>query len=319
MRVEADPEVIVREVGMRDGLQSIGVFMATEQKIAWLRAEYSAGIRAMEITSLVPPKLLPQFTDAEAVVEEAKGLAGLVGVVLVPNLRGAQRALDLRVDKIDFVMSASESHNLANVRRSTEESLADFVRIVKLFASAGDQRPAICAGLSTAFGCTIEGAVPESRVRELANRLVGLGADEIVLADTVGYGNPAAIARVFRSVSSDVRPVRLGGHFHDTRGLGLANVLAAYENGASFFDSSLGGFGGCPYAPGATGNIATEDLVYMLESMGLRTGVDLEKLLQVRQQIEKVLPSGIFHGAVAIAGIPRNYPQPAYMPSRNSL
>jgi hydroxymethylglutaryl-CoA lyase len=280
--------------------------LPTETKIAWLDAEYAAGVREIEVSSFVPPKLLPQLADAEAVIRHAQTLPGLNVSALIPNSRGAERGMALGVPEMNYVLSVSNGHNLSNVRRSTEESIEDFRRVVQL-CHAGDKPAKINCGLATAFGCTIEGDVDEDRVRRIANEVAEAGADGILLADTVGYGNPAAIGRVFRKVIADVAPLPVGAHFHDTRGLGLANVLAAFEAGCSQFDASLGGLGGCPYAPGATGNIVLEDTVFMFESMGCDTGIDLDKIEAVRQILRAVLPSVALYGAIAKAGLPRNF------------
>jgi len=298
----------VREVGLRDGLQSLAEIMPTEQKIAWLEAEHAAGAREIEVSSFVPPKLLPQLADAEAVVRHAMSLPGLTVSALIPNLKGAERGLALGVHEMNFVLSVSEGHNRSNVRRTTAESIEDFRRVVALCHAAPEgRRPRIACGLATAFGCTIEGAVDEDRVRRIAVEVAEAGADAIALADTVGYGQPAAVDRVFRRVIADVAPLPVSGHFHDTRGLGLANVLAALNAGARAFDASLGGLGGCPYAPGATGNIITEDLVFMLEAMGFETGIDLERLLAVRELVVRALLNAPLHGAIAKAGLPKNF------------
>jgi len=298
----------VREVGLRDGLQSIAEILPIEQKIAWLDAEHAAGVREIEVSSFVPPKLLPQLADAEAVVRHALSLPGLTVSALIPNLRGAQRGLALGVHEMNFVLSVSEGHNRANVRRTTAESIEDFRRVLALCHTAPpDRRPRVACGLATAFGCTIEGAVDEDRVRRIAVEAAEAGADAILLADTVGYGQTAAVERVFRRVIADVAPLPVAGHFHNTRGLGLANVLAALNAGARAFDASLGGLGGCPYAPGATGNIVTEDLAFMLEAMGFDTGVDIERLLEVRQLVARALPDVPQHGAIAKAGLPKNF------------
>jgi hydroxymethylglutaryl-CoA lyase len=298
----------VREVGLRDGLQSLAEIMPTEQKIAWLEAEHAAGVREVEVSSFVPPKLLPQLADAEVVVRHALSLPGLTVSALIPNLKGAERGLALGVPEMNFVLSVSEGHNRSNVRRSTAESIEDFRRVVALCHAVPEgRRPRVAGGLATAFGCTIEGAVDEERVRRIAVEVAEAGADAIILADTVGYGQPAAVERVFRRVIADAAPLPVSGHFHDTRGLGLANVLAALDAGARAFDASLGGLGGCPYAPGATGNIVTEDLVFMLEAMGFETGIDLERLLAVRELVARVLPNVAMHGAIAKAGLPKNF------------
>ena len=298
----------VREVGLRDGLQSIAEILPIEQKIAWLDAEHAAGVREIEVSSFVPPKLLPQLADAEAVVRHALSLPGLTVSALIPNLRGAQRGLALGVHEMNFVLSVSEGHNRANVRRTTAESIEDFRRVLALCHTAPpDRRPRVACGLATAFGCTIEGAVDEDRVRDIAVEVAEAGADAIILADTVGYGQPAAVERVFRRVIADVAPLPVAGHFHDTRGLGLANVLAALNAGARAFDASLGGLGGCPYAPGATGNIVTEDLAFMLEAMGFDTGIDIERLIKVRELVARALPDVPQHGSIAKAGLPKNF------------
>lgn len=264
----------VREVGPRDGIQMVGSILSSERKLAWCRGAVAAGIREIEVTSFVPAKVIPQFADAEEVARGALVIPGLRPSVLVPNLKGAERAFALGVPMVNYVLSASEAHNQANVRRSTEESILDFERIV----AARDQRPGmrigLGAGIATAFGCTISGAVSEARVVEIAVRLAKMGADEIIVADTVGYGDPGQVRRLMGAVIAAVRPLPVACHFHDTRGLGLANVTAALEAGVRAFDASLAGLGGCPFAPGASGNLATEDLLYMLDGLGVTTGVD---------------------------------------------
>ena len=298
----------VREVGLRDGLQSIAEILPTEQKIAWLDAEHAAGVSEIEVSSFVPPKLLPQLADAEAVVRYAMSLPGLTVSTLIPNLRGAERGLALGVHEMNFVLSVSEGHNRANVHRTTAESIEDFRRVVALCHTAPtERRPRVACGLATAFGCTIEGTIDEDRVRDVALEVAAAGADAIILADTVGYGQPSAVERVFRRVIADVAPLPVTGHFHDTRGLGLANVLAALNAGARAFDASLGGLGGCPYAPGATGNIVTEDLAFMLEAMGFQTGIEIEQLIAVRELVARALPNVVQHGAIAKAGLPKNF------------
>jgi hydroxymethylglutaryl-CoA lyase len=299
-------KIILREVGMRDGLQSIAEIMPTETKIAWLDAEYAAGVRHIEVGSFVPPKLLPQLADAEAVIGYAMTLPGLHVSALIPNSRGAERGIALGVPEMNYVLSVSNGHNLSNVRRPTEDSIEDFRRVVQLCRASGKQVKVNC-GLATAFGCTIEGDVDEDRVRRIAGEIAAAGADGIILADTVGYGQPAAIERVFRKVIADVAPLPVAAHFHDTRGLGIANVLAAYHAGCREFDASLGGLGGCPYAPGATGNIVMEDTAFLFESMGCETGIDLDRLVEVRAIVAKALPQVMLYGAIAKAGLPRNF------------
>ncbi len=304
-------DVIVREVGMRDGLQSIPDIMPTEAKKAWCTAEAAAGMPEIEVTSFVPPKLLPQLADAGEIVAHALTIPGLTVAALIPNLKGAERGVATGVHKLNYVMSVSEGHNLSNVRRTCAQSLEDFARAVDVCRAAGAMRPKIVGCLATAFGCTIEGAVDEARVRRFAAAYVEAGADEIVVADTVGYGNPAAVGRVFKSVIAEVGKLPVAAHFHDTRGLGLANVHAALEAGVRAFDASLGGFGGCPYAPGATGNIVMEDLVFLLEAMGLKTGVDLDKLVKVREILKTNLPTLQLYGNMAKAGLPKNFARAA--------
>jgi len=212
------------------------------------------------------------------------------------------------VHEMNFVLSVSEGHNRANVHRTTAESIEDFRRVVALCHTAPtERRPRVACGLATAFGCTIEGTIDEDRVRDVALEVAAAGADAIILADTVGYGQPSAVERVFRRVIADVAPLPVTGHFHDTRGLGLANVLAALNAGARAFDASLGGLGGCPYAPGATGNIVTEDLAFMLEAMGFQTGIEIEQLIAVRELVARALPNVVQHGAIAKAGLPKNF------------
>jgi len=233
-------------------------------------------------------------------------LPGLNVSALIPNSRGAERGLALGVPEMNYVLSVSNGHNLSNVRRPTADSIEDFRRVVQLCRDGGKQVKVNC-GLATAFGCTIEGDVDEDRVRRIANEIAEAGADGIILADTVGYGQPAAIERVFRKVIADVAPLPVAAHFHDTRGLGLANVLAAYHAGCREFDASLGGLGGCPYAPGATGNIVMEDTAFLFESMGCDTGIDLDRLVEVRAIVHQALPEIMLYGAIAKAGLPRNF------------
>ena len=301
-------DVFLREVGLRDGLQIHSTFMPTEQKLAWIRAEAAAGMPEIEVTSYVPARVIPQFADAEAVTVQALGTPGLTVAALVPNLRGAERGMELGVHKLNFVMSVSRTHNLKNVRREREESMADFSRIVERIREQPEgHRPIICGGLSTALGCSYEGRISVDDVVRYAVALAEAGADEIVVADTVGYADPTLVRTVFKRVMAEVGNLPVGAHFHDTRGTGLANVAAALECGIRRFDSSLGGLGGCPFAPGASGNIVTEDLCFMLDSMGLSTGIDLERLLAVREIAASYLGSDSLSGALARAGLPRHY------------
>jgi hydroxymethylglutaryl-CoA lyase len=301
-------DVIVREVGPRDGLQIVKTFFPTAAKREWISAEAAAGVAEIQVSSFVPVKVIPQFADSAEVVAHALGQPGLTVAALVPNLKGAQRGLEAGVHKLGYVLSASESHNLSNVRRSTAESLEDFRRIVELRDSRPEWREIrICGGISTAFGCTIEGNVAPGVVIRLAEKYVEYGADELNIADTVGYANPAQVKDMFNRLHSSVGPVQLSAHFHDTRGLGLANAYAAVEAGIRALDSSLAGMGGCPFAPGASGNVVTEDLVFMLEAMGLATGIDLDRLIEVRKIIAKALPDEPLHGAISKARVPKGF------------
>jgi len=301
-------DVTVREVGLRDGLQIHPTFMPTEKKLQWIREEAAAGVPEIEVTSYVPRSLIPQFADAEEVTTKALDVPDLVVSALIPNLRGAERGIELGVHKLNFVMSVSRTHNLKNVRREREESVADFRRIVELVrAQPPEKRPLIVGGLATALGCSYEGKVPVDDVVKYAVALAEAGADEIVVPDTVGYADPAQVREVFKAVMNAVGSLPVAAHFHDTRGLGLANVTAALECGVRSFDASLAGIGGCPFAPGATGNIVMDDLCFMLDSMGLRTGVDLERLLEVRNIVSETLPDIAMQGALARAGLPHDY------------
>jgi len=301
-------DVTVREVGLRDGLQSIPATMPSERKKEWVDREAAAGVPEIEVGSFVPPKLLPQMADSGDIVAHALGIKGLTVAALVPNLKGAERAIAAGVHKINYVMSVSESHNRSNVRRTREESAADFARIAELVRSVPpESRPKLGSGLATALGCTIEGKIAEAEVVRWAVKLAEAGADEIAVADTVGYADPASVRRVCKAVGEAVGAIPVAAHFHDTRGTGLANVLAALDVGVRRFDASLAGLGGCPYAPGATGNIVMDDLVFMLEAMGMRTGVDVEKLVEVRDIIKRTFPDVPLYGGIAKAGLPRGF------------
>jgi hydroxymethylglutaryl-CoA lyase len=255
----------------------------------------------------VHPKIVPQFADAAEVATGALLVHGLVPSALVPNLKGAERAFEAGLTRVNYVVSASDAHNRANVGRPTAESVEDFGRITALARDKGRERFHIAAGIATAFGCTIAGAVPEAQVFAMAERLIELGADEIIVADTVGYGNPPQVRRIMARVLEIAGGRPVACHFHDTRGLGLANVTAAVEVGVRAFDASLGGLGGCPFAPGASGNINSEDCAYLLESLGLDTGIDIPTLVKVRQTVEPWLPGENFTGSIARAGLPKTF------------
>ncbi|MDR5800250.1 hydroxymethylglutaryl-CoA lyase [Caballeronia sp. LZ001] len=301
-----DVAVQIREVGLRDGLQMVRTILGAAQKLEWCARMVDAGVTDIEVTSFVPPKIVPQFADAVEVATGALAIDGLHAAALVPNLKGAQRAFDVGLNKVHYVLSASNEHNLKNVRRSTAESVEDFVRIAAARDELG-RRVVLGAGVATAFGCTIAGEVDEGIVLGLVETLIEAGAQEITIADTVGYANPAQVYALMRRVMELAGPLPVACHFHDTRGLGLANVMAALDAGVRAFDSSLGGLGGCPFAPNATGNINTEDTVFMLEAQGMTTGIDIDKLLAIRETIAAWLPGEPFTGAIARAGLPKTF------------
>jgi len=302
----ARPAILVSEVGPRDGLQSIKPILPLKVKQAWIAAEAAAGVREIEVGSFVNPKLLPQLADTALVVEFARRIPGLTVAVLVANRRGAAAAITARVHKITIPLSVSETHSVHNVRRNHMQMLDEVRGIAALVRELPpDQRPVLEGGLSTAFGCTLEGTVPVERVARLAAALMEAGCDEVGLADTTGYANPTQIKTVVRTVQGAVGAAAVTSlHLHNTRGLGLANVLAGLDVGISTFDSSLCGLGGCPFAPGASGNIVTEDLVFMLQAMGLDTGIDLPRLIEVRTILRAALPDEPLYGFTADAGLP---------------
>jgi hydroxymethylglutaryl-CoA lyase len=307
--VSVTTDVLVSEVGPRDGLQSIRSIMPLAAKQAWIAAEAAAGVREIEVGSFVPAKLLPQLADTAEVVAFARTIPGLTVAVLVPNLKGAEAAVAAGAHKITLPLSVSETHSLRNLRRTHAQVLEDVRGIAALIRPLpAGQRPRFEGGLSTAFGCTLEGEVPADRVVQLAEQLMAAGCDEVGLSDTTGYANPAQVKDLVQRVRAAVgAPAFAGLHLHNTRGLGLANVLAGLELGVTTFDSSLGGLGGCPFAPGASGNVVTEDLVFMLEAMGLRTGIDLPTLLEVRRILREALPGEAIYGFTPEAGLPLGF------------
>lgn len=300
-------DILVSEVGPRDGLQSIKAIMPLEAKKRWIAAEAAAGVREIEVGSFVPPSLLPQMADTPELVAFARGIAGLNVVALVPNAKGAARAAEAGVHAMSIPFSMSETHSLKNVRKDHPAMLAEIAAAAAIAKAAGVH---FAVGLSTAFGCTIEGAVPEDQVVRLAEAAVAAGAQELSLSDTTGYADPAQVRRLVRKVRAAVGADKLTTlHLHNTRGLGLANVVAGLEEGITTFDASLGGLGGCPFAPGASGNLVTEDLVLMLNAMGLKTGIDLEKLLEVRAILKEALPEEPLYGFTPDAGPMLDYKQ----------
>ncbi len=302
-------KILVSEVGPRDGLQSIRSIMPTAAKLAWIEAEAAAGVREIEVGSFVPAALLPQLADTAELVRAARAIPGLTVAVLVPNLRGAREAVAAGAHKITLPLSASETHSVRNLRKNHAQVIAEAQSIAALLRSLPtDQRPHFEGSLSTAFGCTLEGAIPDATLVRLAEALMAAGCDEVGLSDTTGYANPAAVRRLVRLVRGAVGAQALTGvHLHNTRGLGLANALAALEEGITTLDSSIGGIGGCPFAPGASGNLVTEDLCFMLAAMGVDTGIDLPTLLEVRKLVAAGVPGEELHGFTALAGLPLGF------------
>lgn len=302
------PSVLISEVGPRDGLQSVQATMPTADKLAWIDGLYNAGLREIEVCSFVPAKLLPQMADAAEVVRHALTRPGLTVMALVPNLRGAEAALAAGVHKLTIPVSASEAHSLANVRKSRVDMVAEVRNIIAL---RNERAPEVKieAGVSTAFGCTIQGVVTDDDVLWTAAELARAGADEVGLSDTTGMANPAQVRRLFNKVRAVIGDKTGAAHMHNTRGLGLANCLAAFDVGVTTFDSSQGGLGGCPYAPGASGNVVTEDLVFMFEAMGVKTGVNLEQLMAARACLHAGLPHEPLYGMTPEAGLPKGWVQ----------
>jgi hydroxymethylglutaryl-CoA lyase len=300
-------DVLITEVGMRDGLQAVKRTMATADKKKWVDALVAAGVREIEVASFVPPKLLPQMADATEITQYAAKIPGVTLIGLVPNFKGAQAALAAGVHKLTIPCSASAAHSLANVRK-TREQMVDEVRNIVALKNDIAPHVKIEAGISVAFGCTLQGVVPDDDVIWLLEQVIAAGADESGLADTTGMANPAQVRRLFKRAIATVGIAHIGAaHMHNTRGLGLANCLAAYDEGVRGFDSSMAGLGGCPHAPGASGNVVTEDLVMMFEAMGVRTGIDIEKLIAAREPLKAGLPGEPLYGMTAEAGLPMGF------------
>jgi hydroxymethylglutaryl-CoA lyase len=295
-------DIHICEVGPRDGLQNAKHLMSTEAKKAWIRALAAAGLREIEVGSFVPPKLIPAMADTAEIVRDAVTIPGVKVVALAPNLKGFQRAIEAGAHKVTFPVSASRLHSESNVRM-TPEQMVEEVRKCAQYPHPGVE---IEGAVSTAFGCTMQGVVPDEDVVRIASALAEF-CDGVALADTVGYANPAQVKRIFRKVRDAIGPRLEAAHLHNTRGLGLANALAAYEEGVRHFDSSMGGLGGCPFAPGASGNVITEDLVFMFESMGLDTGIDLERLFRARELLVQAIPEEPIYGHTPAAGLPKGF------------
>ena len=296
--------VILREVALRDGLQSIAQTIPTAQKLEWLRGAYDAGLREIEVGSFVPARLLPQLADTAELVAFARTLPGLVTSVLVPNLKGAQAALDSGADLMLLPLSASHAHSLANLRKAPDDVVAEIARIRSPRDSSGSHCM-LEVGLSTAFGCTIQGDVAEAEVLRLLQAVLDAGADRVGLADTVGYAQPLHVRQLFEKAFAVAGDRLACGHFHDTRGLGLANMFVAWESGVRRFDTCTAGIGGCPHAPGASGNISTEDAAFLFASMNVQTGLDFSALVSLRALVAQWLEGETLHGAVWRAGLPK--------------
>ncbi|MHC6225823.1 hydroxymethylglutaryl-CoA lyase [Pseudomonas sp. X10] len=298
-------EIRINEVGMRDGLQSLRSIMPTSAKLKWIDTAYEAGVRHMEVASFVPPKLLPQMADAAEVVAHALAYPDLTVTVLAPNLRGAQNALASGAQRIIVPVSVSAAHSQSNVRCTPEQMVEVLARIGELRDQAGHPVQVI-AGMSTAFGCTLQGQVPLSDLVSLTSKVLAAGCDIVSLADTTGHATPGQVEKTLQAVRAVAGEKLQSVHFHDTRGLALANSLIAVQHGIRELDASLGGIGGCPFAPGVSGNAVTEDLVFMLQGMGFRTGIDIERLLACRALVESALPDEALYGHIARVGLPRN-------------
>ena len=301
------PAISIVEVGPRDGLQILKSILPTAHKKRWIAAAASAGVREIEVCSFVPAAVVPGMADADEIVRYARTIAGLQVIALAPNVKGAAAAFAAGAHKVTMPISVSVQHNLANIRKTHAQSIDELRRVIDLRDQQPKaSRPAVEIGLSTSFGCSIAGAVPLEDVLRLAEKCLATGADHVTPADTIGIANPAQVKRVYAALYGAFGKTKIGGsHFHDTRGQGMANALAALEAGVTSFDASLAGLGGCPFAPGASGNICTEDLAWMLEEMGLSTGIDLAKLLACRDILKDGMPNEKLSGHLAEVGLAR--------------
>lgn len=300
----------IQDVATRDGFQIESAFVPTEDKIALIDQLSLTGLAKIEVTSFTSPKAIPNLRDAEEVMRGIRRVEGVEYTVLVPNVKGCERALACEVDEINLVMSASDTHGLANLRMTPEQSLEQFKAIIEVTSGTD---VFVNASLSTTFGCPFEGEVPEARVLELVERLLTIGVRGVTLCDTTGMADPGQVERLCREVSQRWPQVVFTAHFHNTRGMGLANALAALNAGIDRFDASLGGLGGCPYAPGASGNICTEDLVHMFQRMGLETGVDLDRLLEASARLPELVGHDVPSAILKAGKADRRYPKPKWM------
>jgi hydroxymethylglutaryl-CoA lyase len=301
--VYPDDRISLREVGLRDGLQLVKTFPTTAAKQRWLRDEYGAGVRHFEVGSFLPAKTFPQFADVRDIVKTIASLPGAHGVALALNERGVNEALESGVAEIATVVSATEEHSQANANRSRESAIANVKRMCDL-RDASAHKPIVNAAISMALGCSITGAVDPKEVLKLVEKCLEAGVDFVAIADTVGYSGPKQVGELTKAAVklSGAKPVCV--HLHDTRGMGIANASAALDAGARILDGSLGGLGGCPFAPGATGNVVFEDLVFLCESKGFSTGIDIEKLIGVRGILRSEMPGETLYGGLARAGLP---------------
>jgi hydroxymethylglutaryl-CoA lyase len=295
--------VILREVGLRDGLQLVKKFPSTAGKQRWVRDEYGAGVRHFEVGSFLPAKTFPQFVDVRDIIATVKALPGAHGIALVLNERGGNEALESRVGEIATVVSATEEHSQANANRSREAAIANVKRLCDL-RDASEHKPIVHAAISMALGCSIAGDVDPKEVIRLVEKCFEAGVDAVGIADTVGYAGPKAVGDLTKAAVkiAGAKPICI--HLHDTRGMGIANASAALDSGARILDGSLGGLGGCPFAPGATGNVVFEDLAFLCESKGFATGIDIEKLVAVRAILKAEMPGEHLYGGMARAGLP---------------
>jgi hydroxymethylglutaryl-CoA lyase len=298
-----DDRIILREVGLRDGLQLVKTFPSTAAKRRWIQNEYHAGVRHFEVGSFLPAKTFPQFGDVLEIVGAVAALPGAHGIALALNERGVNAALASGVAEIGSVVSATEEHSQANANRSRNEAIANIKRLCELRDNSA-HRPIVSAAISMALGCSIVGPVDPQEVIRLAEKCYEAGADVVAVADTVGYAGPKQVGELTAAVVkiAGSRPVCV--HLHDTRGMGIANASAALDAGARILDGSLGGLGGCPFAPGATGNVVFEDLVFLCESKGFATGIDVERLVAVRGILSEAMPNEALFGGLARAGLP---------------
>ena len=299
-----DGRITLREVGLRDGLQLVKTFPSTQAKQRWVREEYAAGVRHFEVGSFLPAKSFPQFADVRDIVQTVAGLPGAHGVALVLNERGANEALASGVPEIASVVSATEEHSQANANRSREAAIGNIGRLCELRERSA-HKPIVHAAISMALGCSITGPVDPNEVLRLVEKCLEAGVDAIGIADTVGYAGPKQVGDLTRAAVKLAGSTPICVHLHDTRGMGIANASAALDEGARILDGSLGGLGGCPFAPGATGNVVFEDLAFLCESKGFATDIDIEKLVEVRAILRTEMPDETLYGGLARAGRPR--------------